>query len=261
MAYDTLLYETKDRVARVTLNRPEKRNAVDTRMFEEIGLVFDEIADDPDVRAFVLTGQGDHFCSGADLSAIEEVPRGPADMRTRMGWIHQILAKIIYNPKPGVAAVRGYAAGGGANLALACDLVVMHEEARFAELFVKRGLVMDMSGTFTLPRTVGLHRAKELALLGDTIDAKTAFDMGIANRVESEGQFEATVEDLSSRLAAGPPIALSMMKKAINDSFSKTFDEVLDEEGFNQSILFSTQDLQEAIKAFFEKREPNFTGE
>lgn len=261
MSYETLKYELADGVATVTMNRPEKRNAVNAKMFEEFGLAFDEIATEKQVRAFVLTGEGDHFCSGADLSTLDEAPKTPVEMFARMGEIHQILKKVVYCPKPGVAAVRGYAAGGGANLALACDLVVMTEDAKFAELFVKRGLVVDMSGTFTLPRAVGLHRAKELALLGDTIDARRAYEIGIANRVVPGDELDVTVKDIASRLAAGPPIALSLLKRALNESFAQSFDEVLQQESLNQSIVFSTKDVQEAIMAFFEKRQPNFIGE
>jgi 2-(1,2-epoxy-1,2-dihydrophenyl)acetyl-CoA isomerase len=261
MTYETLMFDQTESVATVTLNRPQKRNAIDRTMFEELDAVFSEIGGDPKARAFVLTGSGDHFCSGADLSDLEQAPKTPAEMLERMNTVHDILRKIIYCPKPGVAAVRGYAAGGGANLALACDLVVMADDAKFAELFVKRGLVVDMSGTFTLPRAVGLHRAKELALLGEAIDAQRAYEIGIANRVVPAVELEQTARELALKLAAGPPITLALMKKALNDSFSQTFEQVLDGESYNQSILFSTKDLQEAIMAFFEKRTPNFTGE
>lgn len=261
MTYESLLLDLAGGVATVTLNRPEKRNAVNSVMFQELAAVFDHIATDREVRAFVLTGAGDHFCSGADLSSLNEAPRTPAEMLARMAQVHSVVEKIIFCPKPGIAAVRGYAAGGGASLALACDLIVMTEEAKFAELFVKRGLVMDMSSTFTLPRAIGLHRAKELALLGDTIDAERAYEIGIANRVVPSDELETTVKDLASRLAAGPPITMALMKRALNESLSKSFDEVLKQESYNQSILFSTKDLQEAIMAFFEKREPQFKGE
>lgn len=261
MDYETLLYDLAGGIATVTLNRPEKRNAVNGKMFEELAAVFERIADDREVRTFVLTGAGDHFCSGADLSSLDDSPRSPAEMLARMRQVHRIMERVIFCPKPGIAAVRGYAAGGGASLALACDMIVMSEEAKFAELFVKRGLVMDMSSTFTLPRAIGLHRAKELALLGDTIDAQRAYEIGIANRVVPAGEFETAVKELANRLAAGPPITLALMKRALNESLSKSFDEVLDQESYNQSILFSTKDLQEAIMAFFEKREPQFKGE
>jgi len=261
MDYETLLVEEADAVATVTLNRPAKRNAVNAAMFDELEAAFTRIAGDDAVRAFVLRGAGGHFCSGVDLSAIEELPRSPEGMRRRMERIHRVLATILYCPKPGVAAVRGHAAGGGANLALACDLVVMGDDARFAELFVRRGLVMDMSGTFTLPRSIGLHRAKELALLGETIDAVRAYEMGIANRVVPAEEVDATAAALARRLAAGPPAAMALMKRAINDSFSKPFDEVMEQEGLHQSMIIATKDLQEAVTAFFEKREPRFTGE
>ena len=261
MSYETLLVESADGVTTVTLNRPEKRNAIDSRMFAELDQLFESIAQDKETRVFVLTGVGDHFCSGADLTDLASAPTSSAQMLERMNQVHRLMRKIVFCPKPGVAQVRGYAAGGGASLALACDLIVMAEDAKFAELFVKRGLVMDMSGTFTLPRTVGLHRAKELALLGDDIDAATAFQFGIANRVVPIEELETTVKDLTTRLAARPPITLALMKKAINESFSQTFDEVLDQESFNQSVLFSTKDLSEAVMAFVEKREPRFTGE
>jgi len=178
-----------------------------------------------------------------------------------MQQIHRLLEKVFSCPKPGVAAVRGYAAGGGANLALACDIVVMAGDARFAELFVRRGLVMDMSGTFTLPRSVGLHRAKELALLGETIDAARAHEIGIASRVVPGEDLDAVAAELAGRLAAGPPIAMALMKRAINESFSRSFDEALQQESLDQTAAFSSRDVQEAVRAFFEKREPRFTGE
>lgn len=261
MTYETLIWDLSGGVATITLNRPEKRNAINRTMFEELEHAFERVDGDREVRAFVLRGAGEHFCSGADLSVIDEAPKTPAEMHARMSEIHRILRKVFYCSKAGIAAVRGYAAGGGANLALACDLVVMAEDAKFAELFIKRGLVVDMSGTFSLPRTVGLHRAKELALLGDTIDAARAYEIGIANRMVPVDEFEVTVKELAGRLAEGPPIPMALMKKALNDSFSSDFDDVLDLESLNQSIVFSTKDMQEAILAFFEKREPRFIGE
>jgi 2-(1,2-epoxy-1,2-dihydrophenyl)acetyl-CoA isomerase len=261
MPYETLQLSQSDAVATVTLNRPAKRNAINAAMFEDLDAAFSRIASEPSIRSFVLTGAGGHFCSGVDLSALEEFPRSTEEMRRRMERIHELLARIMYCPKPGIAAVRGYAAGGGANLALACDLVVMGDDARFAELFVRRGLVMDMSGTFTLPRSIGLHRAKELALLGETIDAVRAYEMGIANRVVPAGEVDSVAAALAAKLAAGPPVAMALMKRAINDSFSRPFDEVLEQESLHQTMIFSTKDLQEAISAFVEKRSPHFTGE
>jgi len=261
MSYETLLYEVADGVATVTMNRPEKRNAVNRKMFDELRECFEVIAADPAARSFVLTGSGNHFCSGADLSDFANVPKTPAKMLSRMQEIHQVMRSIAYCPKPGIAAVRGYAAGGGANLALSCDLVVMTTDARFAELFVKRGLVVDMGGTFFLPRAIGLHRAKELALLGDDVLAAQALEFGIANRVVEPDELDTVVKDLSTRLASGPPITMGLIKRAFNESSSRTYDEVLEQEGYDQSVVFSTSDVQEAVMAFLQKRQPKFTGE
>lgn len=259
--YQTLAVEQAGAVATVTLNRPAKRNAINARMFAELEAAFDQLSAEPSVRAFILTGAGGHFCSGVDVSAHDEMPASAAAMRERMAGIHRLVSKVFTCPKPGVAAVAGFAAGGGANLALACDLVVMADDAHFAELFVRRGLVMDMSGSFTLPRSVGLHRAKELALLGDTIDAARAWEIGIANRVVPAAEVTATAREIAVRLAAGPPVALALMKRALNESFSRTFDQALEQESADQSAAFMTSDVQEAIRAFLEKREPRFTGE
>ena len=260
VAYQTLVVEQAGAVATVTLNRPAKRNAINARMFFELEAAFDRLTADASVRAFVLTGAGGHFCSGVDVSALDEMPASAGAMRERMAGIHRLLSKVFSCPKPGIAAVEGYAAGGGANLALACDLVVMADDARFTELFVRRGLVMDMSGSFTLPRSVGLHRAKELALLGDTIDAARAYEIGIANRVVPAAEVTAAAKEIAGRLAAGPPVALALMKRALNESFSRTFDQALEQEGADQGVVFGGSDAQEAIRAFFEKREPRFTG-
>jgi enoyl-CoA hydratase/carnithine racemase len=260
-SYQTLIVEAAGGVTTVTLNRPEKRNAIDRTMFGELGQAFEAIASDNQVRAFVLTGMGDHFCSGADLSDLSSMPTTPSQAMGRMNDVHQIMKKIITCPKPGIAAVRGWAAGGGANLALACDLVIMAEDAHFAELFVKRGLVVDMSGTFTLPRTVGLHRAKELALFGEAISANRCYEIGIANLVVPAAELDVAVKEWATKLAAGPTVALGLLKKALNESFSQTFDEVLDRESSNQSIVFSTRDVAEAVGAFLEKRTPDFKGE
>ncbi len=214
---------------------------------------------DRDVRSVVLTGAGDGFCSGADLSSISadlELGTVLESMR-ELGEICRTLAEL---PKPTIAAVNGVAAGGGCSLALACDLVVASDRARFALLFGRRGLSIDMSGSWTLPRLVGMHRAKELALLGDIIDAAEAERIGLVNRVVPAAELDATVADLATRIERVAPIATSLTKELLNRSLSRTLAEALDAESVAQTINTATNDAREAFAAFLEKRDPNFTG-
>ncbi len=163
-------------------------------------------------------------------------------------------------PQPTVAKVRGVAVGAGLNMALSCDLIVASEDARFSEIFAKRGLSLDFGGSWLLPRLVGMHRAKELALLAEIIDASRAAEMGLVNRVLPEEELDAFVDDWASRLAGGPPIALAMSKRLLNNSMHVTLEEALDDEGLSQTVNFGTKDTIEAIKAFMEKRDPVFEG-
>jgi 2-(1,2-epoxy-1,2-dihydrophenyl)acetyl-CoA isomerase len=163
-------------------------------------------------------------------------------------------------PQPTVAKVRGVAVGAGCNLALVCDLVVASENARFSEIFARRGLSLDFGGSWILPRRVGLHRAKELALLAEIISAADAYEMGLVNRVLADDELDAFVDDWAARLAAGPPIALAMSKRLLNNSLQVTLEEALDDEGLSQTVNFSTRDTAEAMAAFVAKRDPSFEG-
>jgi enoyl-CoA hydratase/carnithine racemase len=162
--------------------------------------------------------------------------------------------------KPTIAKVGGVAAGAGCNLALGCDLIVASDEARFSEIFARRGLSIDFGGSWLLPRLVGLHKAKELALFADIISAKEALDLGIVNRLVPAGELDSFVDDWARRLAAAPPIALSMTKTMLNNSFMVSMDQALEDEGRCQTVNFGTADTAEAMLAFMEKREPRFTG-
>ena len=163
-------------------------------------------------------------------------------------------------PMPTIAKVNGVAAGAGLNLALGCDLIVASDRARFSEIFARRGLSVDFGGTWLLPRLIGLHRAKELAFFADIIDASTAKEMGLVNRVVAHDELDAFVTEWADRLAAGPPIALAQTKAMLNKSFNVSMDEALDLEGWSQTVNFSTADTREAIDAFLNKREPKFEG-
>ncbi|MQB00601.1 MAG: enoyl-CoA hydratase [Actinobacteria bacterium] len=258
--YGSLIYEPEGHVATVTLNRPEKKNAMSWQMFTEIGAVFEEIATSPDVRVVVVTGAGGAFCSGADLSDPKNLVGSTFDLHDRMHHIHRIARAVATCPKPTVAKVTGIAAGAGCNLALACDLIVASRDAAFAELFVKRGLVVDFGGSWALTRALPLHRAKELALLGETISAEEAERLGLLNRFCEADEVDGVVKDLATRLAALPPRTVSLIKENLNRAPERSIEQNLDAESITQSLAFASEDTREAVMAWLEKREPRFTG-
>lgn len=244
-------------VVTVTLDRPEVLNAATATTWDEITEVCAEVARNDADRVMVLTGAGRAFCSGADLSGFEgtDGPRLTA-MRKTSAAAHA----LIRLPKPTIAKVNGVAAGAGANLALACDLVVASSDARFCEIFARRGLSVDFAGSWLLPRLVGLHRAKELVLLADMVSADEALGMGLVNRVVPASELDAFVEDWARRLAAGPPLALSLSKMLLEDGVDSSLDAALEAEGAAQSYNFSTADIKEAMAAWRDKRDPEFRG-
>jgi len=254
----TLQVERSDGIVTITMNRPERKNAMDRTMFVELRSAFRDIAADPERdRVVVLTGAGGAFCSGADLSATGEV------RMHQLAWMRQVgqaAAALHELPQPVIAKVVGVAAGAGCNLALGCDLVVASDDARFSEIFARRGLSIDFGGSYLLPRLIGMHKAKELAFFADIISAKEAQEFGIVNRVVPVGEIDAFVDDWAQRLAAGPPLALSMTKKLLNQSFSVTLEQAVEAEGQAQTVNFSTADTLEAMAAFAQKREPVFRG-
>jgi 2-(1,2-epoxy-1,2-dihydrophenyl)acetyl-CoA isomerase len=177
-----------------------------------------------------------------------------------MRHVNSVAVALHQLPQPTIAKVTGVAAGAGANLAFGCDLIVASDEARFSEIFARRGLSVDFGGTWLLPRLVGLHKAKELALFADIISAADAAEMGLVNRLLPAGEVDAFVDEWARRLAAGPPIALAQTKQMLNRSFDLTLEQALEDEGWAQTVNFGTQDTGEAIAAFLEKREPQFRG-
>ncbi len=255
---DTLLVDrAQNGVVTLTMNRPEKKNAMNATMFNELLAVFREVDASTSDRVLVITGAGDAFCSGADLSDRGSDTRHPL---FRLHWVADIALALHRIPKPVIAKVNGVAVGAGLNLALGCDLIVASEHARFSEIFARRGLSIDFGGSWLLPRLIGMHRAKELAFFADIVSAKEAAELGLVNRVLPATELDAFVADWANRLAAGPPLALSMTKRLLTNSFSMTMDEALEAEGLAQSVNSGTEDSPEAIRAFMEKREPKFKG-
>lgn len=253
---ETLIVERAGGVVTVTLNRPQKKNAANDQMWDELQATFDEVSRSPEDRVLVVTGAGGAFCSGADLSSGDLSDEGVARMR-RIGNVALALHRL---PKPTIAKVRGVAAGAGCNLALGCDLIVAAEDARFIEIFSKRGLSLDFGGSWLLPRLIGLHKAKELAFFADNVSATDAERLGLVNRVLPDAEIDAFVDDWAARLAAGPPLALGMSKQMLNNAYVIGLEQALDNEGRAQAVNFGTQDFAEAVAAFIQKREPKFTG-
>ena len=241
------------------MNRPAKKNAANDQMWDELLATFDGLSLGGEDRVVVLTGAGGDFCAGADLTSGGGPAAGQSSLESmrRIGDVALSLHRI---PLPTIAKVRGVAVGAGCNLALGCDLVVASDTARFSEIFARRGLSVDFGGSWLLPRTVGMHRAKELALLADIIDAAEAQRFGLVNRVVSDAELDEFVAGWATRLAAGPPIALSMTKRMLNNSVQVTLQQALEDEGVAQTLNFTTADTAEAMAAFVEKREPRFEG-
>ena len=269
---ETLQVFRENSVVTVTINQPAKKNAINAQMWDGLAEIFREIASRADDRVVVVTGAGDDFCSGADLSGrggSGAASSGAASSAGAQNQVHHLAAMRRVNdacialqrlPQPTIAKVRGVAVGAGCNLALGCDLVVASQTARFSEIFARRGLSLDFGGSWLLPRRIGMHRAKELALLAEIVGASDALEMGLINRVLPEGEVDAFVDNWARKLAAGPPIALAHTKRLLNNSLNVTLEEALDDEAAAQTINFATSDTAEAMRAFIEKREPKFTG-
>jgi 2-(1,2-epoxy-1,2-dihydrophenyl)acetyl-CoA isomerase len=269
---DTITYELgDDGVATVTINDPEQGNALTGEMRDHLAATFDHASADLRVRSVLFTGAGPkHFCTGANLRGPrQEDPDRPPDAPTpalgdvsrmiRYGW-QNLIRSILDCEKPVVGAINGTAAGGGANLVLACDLVVMADHARLIEVFVRRGIMPDAGGAYLLPRIVGLHRAKEILFLGGDLSAADAERFGIANHVVAADELMATAGDLAGRLAKGPTRAITMTKWLVNRSFESGRHTALEEEAYAQELVNKSHDAGEGVAAFVERREPDFKG-
>lgn len=256
---ETIEVSRADGIVTVTLNRPSKKNAANSEMWDELLVTFRDIAGSNEDRVVVLTGAGGDFCSGADLSG-GGPERSSGGQLAYMRKVGSVAAALHRLPMPTIAKVRGVAVGAGCNMALGCDLVVAGDNARFSEIFARRGLAIDFGGSWALPRRVGLHRAKELAFFAEIIDAAEAERIGLVNRVVPDAELDQFVDSWAARLAAGPPIALALTKQMLDRSMHMTMEDALDTEGMAQSLNLTTADAVEAVRAFVEKREPRFEG-
>ncbi|MFD5424318.1 enoyl-CoA hydratase/isomerase family protein [Streptomyces sp. NPDC127084] len=260
---DTVLHRTDNSVSWITLNRPEAMNAVTWDQRERIIALLADASADPGVRAVVITATGKGFCAGADLrgAPAREGERVAGDVaRTIRRGAQRLIAAVLDCEKPVIAAVNGTAAGIGAHLAFACDLVLAAESARFIEVFVRRGLVPDGGGAYLLPRLVGPQRAKELMFFGDALSAVDAQRLGLVNRVLAAGDLEKTAREWSERLAQGPTRALALTKELVNASLDADRATAFAAEAAAQEINMTTSDANEGVASFVERRVPRYRG-
>jgi len=255
-----------DHVGRITLDRPDAMNALTVEMRDDIVAAIRAARADDAVRAVLITGTGDAFCAGMDLSASTVVKAAEPGYRARSTaealrvGVQSFIRELWELDKPTVAAVNGAAVGPGAHLALACDFVLVHPGTRFMWSFARWGLVVDAGGAYLLPRLVGLPRAKAMVMLGEGAKGQEAVDLGLAYRCVEADELAAAADALAARLAAGPTRSLGLSKRLLNESFETDLTRALDREGAYQSMAATSADLHEGMAAFTERRDPNFTG-
>ncbi|CAM5598151.1 2-(1,2-epoxy-1,2-dihydrophenyl)acetyl-CoA isomerase [Streptomyces tanashiensis] len=257
-----VLHTVENGVSWITLNRPEAMNAVTWDQRERIIALLAEASADPDVRCVVVTATGRGFCAGADLRgapAAGERVAGDVARMIRLG-AQRFIGAVMDCEKPVIAAVNGTAAGIGAHLAFACDLVLAADSARFIEVFVRRGLVPDGGGAYLLPRLIGPRRAKELMFFGDAVGAAEAKELGLVNRVVPADELAKTARDWAERLAQGPTRALTLTKQLVNASLDVDRSTAFAAEATAQEINMTTRDAQEGVASFVERREARYEG-
>jgi enoyl-CoA hydratase/carnithine racemase len=255
--------EIEDRIATLTLNRPERLNALGAGMREEMLKALIELGDNAEVRVVLITGAGRAFCSGGDVKEMSERQESGAVTRHAVEIQpvrEKILAVMRTMPKPVIAVVNGVAAGAGFNLALGCDMRIASERASFTQAFVKRGLHPDWGGTYFLARMLGTARACELLFSGDMIGAKQAAEWGLVNRVVPHEKLTEESRTWARQFADGPPIVLALAKRGIYRSTESDLASALEFEAYAQRVVWTTEDAAEGIKAFVEKRPPVFKG-
>jgi 2-(1,2-epoxy-1,2-dihydrophenyl)acetyl-CoA isomerase len=263
MTYKCLQFTIQDRIATLTLNRPERLNALGDTLRDDLYDAVTRSAADPDVGVLVITGAGRGFCSGGDVKSMNEREKS-GEAAAPIDRFSPIRDRIVLAmrdcTKPIIAAVNGAAAGAGMNLALACDMRIASSAAKFSQAFVKRGIAPDWGGTWFLPRVVGTAKAFELIFTGDSIDANEALKLGIVNAVFSPEELMAETYKLAGKIAAGPPVAIALSKRAIYHNQDVDLRAGLEFETFAQGLCRETEDSKEGVRAFIEKRAPVFRG-
>ncbi|MGI8932394.1 MAG: 2-(1,2-epoxy-1,2-dihydrophenyl)acetyl-CoA isomerase PaaG [Sphingomicrobium sp.] len=258
MTYETITYALTDSIARITLNRPDRLNSFTRQMHGELAQALDAAGE---ARVIILTGAGRGFCAGQDLNDRAVAPGEAVDLGETVGecW-NPLIRTLTTIPQPVIARVNGVAAGAGANIALACDLVVAAKSAKFIQSFSALGLIPDSGGSWHLPRLVGQARALGLALTGEPLPAEKAAEWGLIWKCVDDDELDIETDALAAKLAALPPLGLAAIKNIVRTSWSRTLDEELDLQRDEMRRLGFTHDYHEGVAAFLEKRDPTFTG-
>ncbi len=262
MDEETILLRKEGNIATLTLNRPDRLNALDWPSQLLLGRKLDEVEEDDEIRVLIITGAGRAFSAGGDVSAQKgRIGMGVAERRVGMKKNLRNPVKIRNLPIPVIAMVNGVAVGAGCNLALVCDIIIASEKARFSQAFVKVGLVQDYGGSHLLPRLVGTKKACELVFTGDIIDAQEALRIGLVNKVVPAEELENVTKEMCLKIASRAPLGISIAKRSIYDGFERLdLETTLEYEVFTQGFCSDTEDHKEGSTAFLEKREPKFKG-
>lgn len=262
MAYQTVELAREGAFATLTLNRPDRLNSLVPQLYSDLHDALDELRDDDHVRVVIVTGAGKAFCSGADLKQrAEDLAAGDLDLSESIDQrINPLIRRIRTLDKPVIAAVNGVAAGAGANIALACDIVVAARSAKFIQAFSRIGLASDGGGSYLLPRLVGAARARGLLMLAEPLDAEQAEAWGMIWKCVDDTELMDSARAMAGTLAARPPLALAAIKRELNAGEASTLDRALDLERDEQGATGRSEDFREGVTAFVEKREPRFKG-
>jgi len=258
MSYETIALQVSDRIATITVNRPDKLNALNDRVIAELGEAIDQVVSDANVGGVILTGAGRAFVAGADISELES--HGPVSAKRLSQTGQEVFGRFESSPKPVIAAVNGFALGGGCELAMACHIRIASEFAKFGQPEVKLGLIPGYGGTQRLPRLIGRGRALQLLLTGEMIDAQEAYRVGLVNRVVPAAELLAAANEMLRAILANAPLAIANVIEVVNRGYDATLEDALTLEATAFGLLAATDDKREGTRAFLEKRPARFAG-
>ena len=261
MSYTTILLEKMEGIAKITLNRPEAFNAINSQMVDDLAKAVEDVKKDPNVKVLIITGAGKAFSAGGDVKAMPEMLNwSQVDLLEHLKRIHEVIYTLSDMDKITIAAINGVAAGAGLSLALACDMRIASENAKLTTGFIRVGLHTDCGASYFIARLTNPAKALELILTSDLIDAKEAERLGLVNKVVPPEKLEEEVMSLAKKIVQGPLVAIKMLKRTVYESIHVDLKTILEREALAQALCFKTEDAKEGITAFVEKRQPQFKG-